>query len=137
MANWRDRRPSDDDIPSTEDYLRQFHKRGNSAAKVRRTVVRDDPDEVGERPIWAKVLIRRDWILAGLVCLVLILQIWHMAIGHVIDERDDPPPERVGGGVEQSPLGVGSVPDGLMDPTGFPSPSAPVRQATPAAQPAN
>lgn len=114
MANWRDRRPSDNDIPSTEDFLREFHKRGSRATKVRHTVVRDEPepeaeqrrDEVVERSIWAKMLIRRDWILAGLVCLVLVLQIWHIVIGHRANEGDDPSPEPAGDVGEQSQLDV-------------------------------
>lgn len=129
MANWRDRRPSDDDIPSTEEFLRQFHKRGNRAGEVEHVVVRDEPgaeagqrrDEMVEGPIWAKVLIRWDWIIAGLVCLVLILQIWHHRYDHGADGREDPPPEQAGG-EEQSPLEAGSVPDGLKDAAGSVSP---------------
>lgn len=93
MAKSRDRRPSDYDIPSTDDVLRRLRKGKNKPVKTRHVVVRDESGlarEQQDHMIDAKPLAStkafawRDWILASLVCLLLILQVWHM-----VEEKKD------------------------------------------------
>lgn len=82
MAKWRDRRPSDYDIPSTDDVLRRLRRGGDKKAKPHHVVVRDGSDDE-ESASLTGALVLRDWLLVILVCLVLILQIWQML------EKDD------------------------------------------------
>ena len=93
MATSRDRRPSDYDIPSTDDVLRRLRKGRGKTVKSHHVVVGDEsgltPEQQNhavdpKRPHSTKVLIWKDWILVGLVSLTLTLQVCHM-----IEERDD------------------------------------------------
>ena len=67
---------------------------------------------VEEEPfVLARALVRRDWLLLVLVCLILILQIWQM-----VEEKDDPLntifPEKEQG---QSPGKASEAKDGVAD----------------------
>lgn len=88
MANSRDRRPSDYELPSTDDVIRQIRKGKDRQMNTRHVVVRrseltSDQDHVNEAgpPASTKASVVKDWILVGLVCLILTLQVWHMKWG--------------------------------------------------------
>lgn len=95
MVKWRDRRPSDYDIPSTEAELRRIRRGGDKkGTKPHHVVVMEESELALEKqdhvveevpPVLTRTLVRRDWILVGLVCLILILQIWQM-----VEEKNDP-----------------------------------------------
>ena len=101
MANSRDRRPSDYELPSTDDVIHRIRKGKDKQLKTRHVVVSkakltSDKDHAVDvdPPVLSRALVVRDWILVGLVCLILTLQVYDImdemrARGTPEEERHD------------------------------------------------
>ena len=89
MQKWRDRRPSDYDLPSTDDVLKKIKiRRDSGEAKTRHVIMKEDEVSIPEQKDRFhtaessvqvfKVITVKIWILMILICIVLILQIYQI-----------------------------------------------------------